>query len=60
MTATSDYAEKIAPFDQKTLAIWAADCADHIVSTSKVFTRETTDRDEPLRRLGRRHEARSR
>jgi hypothetical protein len=31
MTATSDYAARLAPFDQKTLALWAADCAQHVL-----------------------------
>jgi hypothetical protein len=31
LTATSDYAAKLAPFDQKTLALWAADCAEHVL-----------------------------
>lgn len=31
MTATSDYTARLAPFDQKTLALWAADCAEHVL-----------------------------
>jgi Imm-5 like putative immunity protein len=31
MTATSDYAVRLAPFDHKTLALWAADCAEHVL-----------------------------
>jgi len=31
ITATSDYTDRLAPFDQKTLALWAADCAEHVL-----------------------------
>lgn len=31
MAATSDYTARLAPLDQKTLALWAADCAEHVV-----------------------------
>ena len=31
LTATSDYLAKLAPFDQKALALWAADCAEHVI-----------------------------
>ena len=48
MTATSDYTEKIAPFDQKTLALWAADCADHVVKHFE--TLHPTD-DRPRRAI---------
>lgn len=30
LVATSDYPEKVAPFDQRQLALWAADCAEHV------------------------------
>jgi hypothetical protein len=32
LVATSDYGPRLAPFDQKTLALWAADCAEHVLS----------------------------
>ena len=32
MTATEDYPARLAPFDQKALALWAADCAEHVLS----------------------------
>lgn len=32
LTATADYGERLAPFDQKTLALWAAECAEHVVA----------------------------
>ena len=44
MTATSDYAARLAPLNQKTLALWAADCAGHVLSHFE--TRHPTD-DRP-------------
>ena len=32
MTATDDYAARLAPFDQPALALWAADCAERVLS----------------------------
>ena len=31
LTATSDYGPKLAPLDQKARALWAADCAEHVL-----------------------------
>ena len=32
MVATSEYGSKLAPLDQKTRALWAADCAEHVLA----------------------------
>src|SRR3982074_2004168 len=31
MVATSEYGPRLAAFDKKTLALWAADCAEHVL-----------------------------
>src|SRR5512135_2879064 len=48
MTATSDYAARLARFDQKTRALWAADCAEHVVQHFE--TLHPTD-DRPRRAI---------
>ena len=37
LMVTSDYDIRLAPFDQKTLALWAADCAEHVVKFFEKF-----------------------
>jgi hypothetical protein len=41
--ATSDYGPRLAPFDQKALALWAADCAEHVILNFETL-RSTDDR----------------
>jgi len=48
MAATSDYAARLAPFDQKTLALWASDCAEHVLP--HFVTLHPTD-DRPRRAI---------
>jgi len=44
LVTTADYAAKLAPFDQQSLAAWAADCAAHVISN---FNRERSSDQRP-------------